>query len=100
MGASNFSDSAYAVTAKDAYAEAVDRAHYNHGHDPYNGTISTTEGFKIYPLLQGETLEEWHNRAWDNPLVMKRGDCACVADPDKPIVNGITLWHFAGWAAE
>lgn len=45
MGATNFADE-YRGTAtmQEAYREMVDRAFYERGHDPYNGTISTTSG--------------------------------------------------------
>ena len=45
MGAHNLSDRAVGKTMREAYDSAVSNAEYNHGHDPYNGTISTTEGF-------------------------------------------------------
>lgn len=45
MGGHNFETYALGKDAADAYSKAYDRALYEHGHDPYNGTISTTHGF-------------------------------------------------------
>lgn len=99
MGAHNFHVDAYGETADEAYREAVDEAWYDYGHDPYNGTISTTDGFVLIPLKEGETIDDWSFRVIDDDRVQKRGDCACTADPDEPVENGRSLWHFAGWAA-
>ena len=99
MGAHNFHTQAYGVTAGEAYRDAVDQALYEYGHDPYNGTISTTHGFTLIPLNKGETINGWAQRVIEDERVQKWEDCACVADPDAPIEYGRTLWHFAGWAA-
>ncbi len=99
MGAHDFRDQGYGVTAKEAFKDLCAQAAYEEGHNPYNGTISTNDSFVIVPLLEDETLEEWGRRQMDNEDIEKWGPCACVADPDEPIVNGRSLWHFAGWAA-
>jgi len=44
MGASTFQCIASGDSLQDAYQNAVQSAVYSHGHEPYNGTISTTEG--------------------------------------------------------
>ena len=44
MGASTFQCLASGDSLQDAYQNAVQSAVYSHGHEPYNGTISTTEG--------------------------------------------------------
>jgi len=95
MGAHNFQDQAFGETADEAYKDAVDSAYYEYGHDAYNGTISTTSGYAIIPLEEGESIDEWSLRVIDDPCVSKWNDCACVRDPEE----GSTLWHFAGWAA-
>jgi len=99
MGAHNFHDQQYGETHSQAYKEAVERAIYDYGHDAYNGTISTTSGAVLIPLNEGESLEEWAMRVIEDDRVEKWENCACVADPDEPIENGRSLWHFAGWAA-
>ena len=42
MGACNFIEFKVAKTARQAFDELVNEALYEYGHDPYNGTISTT----------------------------------------------------------
>lgn len=42
MGACDFDVIAYGKDLKDAFNNAVQDALYEHGHDSYNGTISTT----------------------------------------------------------
>ena len=44
MGASTFQCLASGDSLQDAYQNAVQSALYSHGHESYNGTISTTEG--------------------------------------------------------
>lgn len=64
MGASNFTDTVYGIDdlAK-AYNEARDSATYEYGYDPYNGTISTTNGVRLSPLNKAaptrEDLIDW-----------------------------------------
>lgn len=99
MGAHNFEDSQYAVTPGEAFKDLQETARYDFGHDPYNGTISTVETFTVIPLEGGESLDEWRGRVIDDERVRKWECCACVADPDEPVVNGNSLWHFVGWAA-
>jgi len=99
MGAHDFSTQSYGETHSQAYKEAVEQAEYDEGHNPYNGTISTTSGAVLIPLKEGESLEEWHTRVIEDERVQKWEDCAAVADPDVPIENGRSLWHFSGWAA-
>ena len=99
MGAHNFHDQQYGATADEAYREAVESAFYEYGHDPYNGTISTTSGFTLIPLNEGETIEEWADRVIEDERVLKWQDCACVKDPAEKESHGRWVWHFAGWAA-
>lgn len=98
MGAHNFEASVYAPTAADGYKMLVDEAVYDHGHDAYNGTISTTHGFKIVRLREGESSNDWFSRVLD--LTEKWGDCACTeAAHVEKNDEGWSLWHFTGWAA-
>jgi hypothetical protein len=99
MGSHDFHTSVYAKTADEAFKEAQQEAQYEYGHNPYNGTISTVMGFKMIPFEEDETPRDWHNRVIEDPRIEKWEDCACAADPDEPIENGYTLWHFSGWAA-
>lgn len=48
MGSHTFDNTYYGdVTADQAYRALVEEALYTEGHDPYNGTISTTGGFRV-----------------------------------------------------
>lgn len=91
MGSHSFLTSARGNTADQAYRAAVEQAQYDYGHDPYNGTISTTSGWFMAPgrVRTVDDLEDW---ALDE--TEKWGDCVCMQDP-----NDSTRWHFAGWAA-
>jgi len=99
MGAHNFEDWGYGATAEEAFKSLCDRAAYDYGHNPYNGTIATNDSFLIVPLKDGETLSEWRQRVQDDETIEKWGPCACVKDPDVAEENGSWMWHFAGWAA-
>jgi hypothetical protein len=99
MGAHNFQASAYARSAKAAYAALVAEALYDEGHNSYNGTISTTNGFKMSPRLNTESVEDWFDRATDE--AEKRGPAICTEATEVEVnEDGHPLWHFAGWAAE
>lgn len=52
MGAHDFMDGGVGRTCADAYREACDAATYQHGHDAYNGTISTTNGAREIPATE------------------------------------------------
>ena len=100
MGAHSFTASVYAESAAKGYVLLVNEAVYNHGHDPYNGTISTTNGFKMVPFLGEESSEAWMERMMDHPDAEKWGNCACTeATHVEKNDEGWPLWHFAGWAA-
>ncbi len=99
MGAHNFLDQAYGATAQEAYKDAVESAIYEYGHDAYNGTISTTNGFTIIPLEPKETIDGWASRVLEDEGIRKWEECACVKNPDTKEENGRWLWMFAGWAA-
>jgi hypothetical protein len=44
MGGCTFTTEARGKTLREAYGNAVQDALYEYGHDPYNGSISTTDG--------------------------------------------------------
>ncbi len=105
MGASNISVVSYGKSAKEAYDDAVAQAEFEYGHDPYNGTISTTEGFTMRPLTAGKftraAIRRWEEHAVDT--TSKWGPCQCLELPrsyakGKP--RGIRAYLFVGWAAE
>lgn len=51
MGSHDFQTTASGMNASIAYSNAVDQATYDHGHDGYNGTISTTCGYRMFTDL-------------------------------------------------
>lgn len=126
MGSTNF-ENEYRGTAtmQEAYQQLCEAAVWEHGHDPYNGTIATTRGVRQDPLIKepisreearihlyGEGNEQqWWDRdeqpqkweaAWAIPLKPEP-----EVDPDaKAVVTnwmGLDLsqpgWLFYGWAA-
>ena len=100
MGACNFIDFKAAETAEEAFGILVQEAMYEHGHDPYNGTISTT-------YLTGRsvrTADEWNEDVrelavaeadandWGEKREARAIDCGATGD-------GLRMWAFYGWAA-
>lgn len=94
-----------------AYDELVTQAQYEHGHDPYNGTISTTHGVKVVqakPVHQSKIADIEHrllglgddesDRDRD-PDIEKWGKAGAIAVAG---ADGHTFhrWCFFGWAAE
>ncbi|NKS56250.1 hypothetical protein GS504_01305 [Rhodococcus hoagii] len=61
MGATSFENHTYSTSDADAaYEELTHAANFEHGHDPYNGTISTTEGFHVVhkaPMTLGQAYQ-------------------------------------------
>jgi hypothetical protein len=64
MGSHDFSDLAFGKTAFAAYTDAVRNAQYEHGHEPYNGTISTTSGVLEISIPKGWSSDEWESLIW------------------------------------
>lgn len=54
MGAHDFQTSSTGENASKAYRNACEQATFEHGHDPYNGTISTTSSFRMYQTPEPE----------------------------------------------
>lgn len=94
MGSHNFSTQSQGKTMSEAYKNAVDDAHYQHGHDPYNGTISTTSGFKDKTnVLNGQCegdLRKFDDVACDNT---EKWESCWGAKIDE------NTYLFVGWAA-
>jgi len=88
MGATNIH---YSIPRGDlspakAYQQLVDEAIYEYGNDSYNGTISTTSGFKIVRTPEND---DEYERILDS--CDKWGKCACYVKDDQ--------YHFVGWAS-
>ena len=87
-----------------AYREAVDQALHDSGHDAYNGTVSTTDGFvditaefnAIFPDgYQPNTatpIAAWEDGLLDDGRIEKWGKCFGYFDGADFV--------FFGWAAE
>ena len=81
-----------------AYQMLVDDALHSSGHDPYNGTISTTEGCTEIPCPEG--WDDWEgpersafiNKLWDEKCE-KWGPAVGFTTPDGNFI-------LAYWAAE
>ena len=115
MGATNFGITKVAKTPKAAYNEAVEGAEYEHGHDGYNGTISTTDDYYFFdehPRWGTIAFDKWEEKILDNnnSQVQKWGLAGCVEIKGKAAkeikeVNGLKgkrglkVWYFFGWAA-
>lgn len=100
MGACSFIQSRKACSALSAFLSLVSEAEYEHGHSPYNGTISTCKfgncTLKIDKQLDNVVLEEIHNHI----LSMNYGR-KWTADYVE-VNNGIneSIYYFYGFAAE
>jgi hypothetical protein len=94
MGATNFIWTVAAKSAQEAYKKAVTEAKEMYGSDPYNGTISTTDGFRMFTT--GAANEDEAYKFCDDNLdrTEKWGKCGCVENPSKP-----GEFIFFGWAA-
>ena len=100
MGACNFINFKAAKTAQDAFDMLVQEAFWEHGHEPYNGTISTTS------LKSGsvQVADEWSDDArklaiieagangWGEKWESRAIDCGACGDGER-------MWAFYGWAA-
>lgn len=90
MGATSFVEVMQGYDSPtDAYQEARYQGIYEYGHNPYNGTISTTEGYQYLGEIPEKDVEEFIEKNIDN--FNKWGLCGCVKSDDKYI--------FFGWAA-
>ena len=101
MGACNFIEFGKGMTVREAFNALVAEAEWEYGHDPYNGTISTTwlvdnDRFRV--------AEEWSEEArvaaeavaerndWGKKRESRYIDCGACGD-------GQRMWAFYGWAA-
>jgi hypothetical protein len=85
MGATFFRTSYRGKSLSDAYKSAVEDAENEYGHDPYNGTISTTTGFHVIDRTReykasGKSLEDYINIQSDK---LSKRQCAaiCIEEP-------------------
>ena len=106
MGAHNLAHTTVASTMKEAYENAVSEAKSEHGHNAYNGTISTTDGFidktaRYESLVKNhgkhEGLSKWEEEGWDE--TEKWGEVwGTLIETQKNKKQ--SYYTFVGWAAE
>lgn len=90
MGATNFVEVMQGYDSPlQAYREAREQAIYEYGNNPYNGTISTTNGYKYLGEIPEKDVEAFIDNNIDN--FDKWGECGCIKSYDKYI--------FFGWVA-
>lgn len=100
MGACNFITFGKGRTAREAFNALVQEAEYDYGHDPYNGTISTTslsrKPVKVIrkrytPKAQQEAVKVAEKDGWGEKWESRVIDCGAT--------KGGHMWAFYGWAA-
>ena len=114
MGATNFDTLQVGrfKSAREAYRNAVEEANYEYGHDSYNGTISTTSGFRMIdvpgrkdPFRYVDDIDKW-----DDWGISKWEACGCIEIKGTRLKKlkerngykgkkGIRAFYFFGWAA-
>jgi hypothetical protein len=86
MGGTDFEDYAFGKTVRDAYDAAVKSAIWEYGHDPYNGTISTTDGFVEIKCPKGLTSQEFQwiatDARWGEGLPTEMPPVRCKFDSE------------------
>ena len=100
MGATNFMAFGIGKTVDDAFTALVHEAIYEYGHDPYNGTISTTSLSRRAPkIIRKRFTEKAREDAykvaeaddWGEKWESRAIDCGAT--------KGGHMWAFYGWAA-
>lgn len=114
MGACTFTNTigGKGMDPNTAYKELCRQAQYDHGHDPYNGTISTTSGYVIVTVAKGRSIDKVIDEelmGGDSP-VQKWGPAGCIEMRGKALTewkrdHGLAgtrarAFVFFGWAAE
>lgn len=114
MGATNFGmiEIGKFKTVQEAYRSAVKKAQLEYGTDPYNGTISTTNGVRLAtgnPAYGTNDFEAFESKRLDS--IQKWGACEAVEITGPKLSElkeasglsdekGIRAFYFFGWAAE
>ena len=100
MGACNFITFCKGTSAQDAFEYLVSEAEWEHGHNPYNGTISTTR------LKKGhvQVAEVWSEAAREAAIKLAEADGWGEKWESRAVYCGKTesgsvMWAFYGWAS-
>ena len=64
MGACEFENYGFGKTAEMAFNSCVREAHYESGHDSYNGTISTVRGYQLFIVPSRASVEKVAGLVW------------------------------------
>lgn len=100
MGACNFIEFGQGRTAEEAFDELVRQAEWEYGHDPYNGTISTTSLSRRKPKVirkrftekaKQEAVEIAERDGWGEKWESRAIDCGAK--------GGQHVWAFYGFAS-
>jgi hypothetical protein len=84
MGATQFIDKTRAYSMREAYNQLVEDALEEYGHDTYNGTISTTEGFSDLTSefrRSGLSINEFIDKKIENASKWGPALGVCISDP-------------------
>jgi hypothetical protein len=86
MGASLIEERGRGSSMNDAYKTAVEDAIYEHGNDPYNGTISTTSGVKDVTKQyrsSGKSIGDFAEYLYETDQLQKWGNAlgVCLSEP-------------------
>lgn len=100
MGACNFIEFEVAKTKEEAFSSLVKSAVFFYGHDPYNGTISTTHlsrkpakviRKRFTEKARQEAVEVAEKDDWGEKWEARAIDCGAT--------KGGHMWAFYGWAS-
>ena len=95
MGAEVFYTKSTGKTNQHAFKNAVDDAHYAHGHNGYTGSIAEKSSFVMIDLPDGKKPEQYANElidADDPRIIDKWGPAGCF-------YLGKKEYFFFGWAS-
>jgi hypothetical protein len=101
-GAQSFSVASDGTDAREVFKQLVDEAYYEYGHDPYNGTISTTDFNGRVIKIADVYSEEADTKARE--YIEKDGngekwESRCLDLGELPDQPGVHKFVFYGWAA-
>lgn len=100
MGATNFIDFRVGKTKEDAFRALVEEAEWEYGHDPYNGTISTTSlSRKPVKVIRKRYTEKAMQEAIDVAEADDWGEKWESRAIDCGATKGGHMWAFYGFAA-
>lgn len=112
MGATNIENWGVGPDMRTVFTSLVDDALHYYGHDPYNGTISTIDGYRDKTKLLNDMLnlksrktkkwihtcvDQFREKAWD---VCDKRECWAAEVYSPKSTKKKKQFIFVGWAAE